>query len=85
MLSPKQNRATLISVSFYGSTTIRSAVIRRWKPRTGEKLFRMFPWVRSVKTMYAEMAKVQQAINEIAVEMWVTLENLSNVGVRKLP
>lgn len=49
------------------------------------KLFRMLPCVLSVKTTYAEMARVMQETNEIKVDTCVTFANLSRVGVRRLP
>ena len=45
----------------------------------------MFPWVLSVNTTKADIAKVEQATNEINVDICVTLANLSSVGVRRLP
>ena len=53
--------------------------------RTGPKLFRMFPCVRSVKTTYAETASVQHATSEMSVDTCVTLLKRSSVGVRRLP
>lgn len=52
---------------------------------TDGKLFRMFPWVLSVKTRYAETASVEQATSEMTVEMCVTVAKRSRVGVLKLP
>lgn len=45
----------------------------------------MFPWVLSVKTMYAEMARVMQETSEIKVDTCVTFAKRSSVGVRRLP
>jgi len=67
ILSPKQKRAILITVS------------------SGAKLLSTFPCVLVVKTMYAEIASVKHEMTENAVEMCVTVEKRSNVGVRRLP
>ncbi len=45
----------------------------------------MLPCVLSVKTTYADIANVEQATSDMAVEMCVTLLKRSKVGVRKLP
>ena len=55
------------------------------KTLTGEKLLRMLPCVRSVKTTYPETAIVVQATNDIAVDTCVTVANRSSVGVFRLP
>lgn len=63
-------------------------VIPVYKPReerTAEKLFKMFPCVLSVKTRYPEIASVQHATSDTAVEMCVTFAKRSSVGVRMLP
>ena len=52
---------------------------------TREKLFKMLPCVLSVKTRNADIASVQHANNEIAVDTCVTIANRSRVGVLKLP
>lgn len=55
------------------------------RKHTGEKLFNILPCVLSVKTTYADIASMEHATRDIAVEMCVTLENRSSVGVFKLP
>ena len=87
IFNPKQNLATLIKVSFFNRTSIfpRSSHVEKKTWRTAEKLFKIFPCVLSVKTTYAEIANVQQATNEMTVEICVTFANLSKVGVLKLP
>ena len=52
---------------------------------TREKLFKMLPCVLSVNTRNAEIASVQHANSEIAVDTCVTIANRSRVGVLKLP
>ena len=84
MLSPKQNRATLMRVLFcdkilnHGLCIVGSLI-------TFEKLFNTFPMVLSVKTRNAEIARVQHATREMNVEIWVTFANRSRVGIRMLP
>ena len=84
---PKANRATLISMSFYNKNegTFRRKIVWVKEGLTCGKLFRMFPWVLSVKTMYAEMARVMQETSEIKVDTCVTFAKRSSVGVRRLP
>lgn len=50
-----------------------------------EKLLSIFPCVLSVKITNAEIANVEQATSDSAVDIWVTLAKRSNVGVFKLP
>lgn len=83
MLRPKQKRATLINVSFWAPVSHGRCVVN--SVPTAEKLFRMFPCVLSVKTRYPEIASVQHATSDIAVEMCVTRAKRSSVGVRRLP
>ena len=85
MLSPKQKRATLMRVSFYSCISREAKIVNGIISRTGEKLFKMLPCVLSVKTRYADIASVQHATRDMAVEMCVTLAKRWSVGVRKLP
>lgn len=52
---------------------------------TEEKLFSIFPWVLFVNTRNAEIASVQHATSDMAVDICVTFANRSSVGVRRLP
>jgi len=73
----------------------KGSVVNMFKPKqkratlikvsVDEKLFRMLPCVLSVNTRKAEIASVQHATSDSAVEMWVTVANRSNVGVFRLP
>ena len=53
--------------------------------RTAAKLLSILPCVLSVKTRYPDIANVQHATRDIAVEICVTFAKRSNVGVRRLP
>jgi len=52
---------------------------------TGEKLLSIFPSVRSVNTTYPEIAIIEHATSDTAVDTCVTVANLSSVGVLRLP
>jgi hypothetical protein len=52
---------------------------------TGEKLLSMLPCVRSVNTMYPEIAMIEHATSDTTVDTCVTVANRSSVGVLRLP